>query len=276
MALKTEPLRIARSGNTTDGREITVEMLTQAANNYDRDKYTAVIWPDHQRYYSLGVVDSLSLQDNGMGGVDLYAVLQPNAYYQDNLAYGQKVFTSAELMPNFAGTGEWYLSGLAATDQPASLGTQEVRFSQQPNSKNLYSPFMAAEADTSVDPIVSAFRQFFSHLKPGSNTMASKEYTELKDDIEGLTAALTELGKGVAAFTEGGGKNDETDLAKENAELKTQVTELTTKLNQFTEQFSKLETSLKDTQEKLELAMKPGGGTESDPAPNDFKAADYI
>ena len=41
----------------------------------------------------------------------------------------QKIYTSIEVDPNFADTGEAYLVGLAVTDTPASLGTDMLKFS---------------------------------------------------------------------------------------------------------------------------------------------------
>jgi hypothetical protein len=46
---------------------------------------------------------------------------------------GQKLFTSCEIAPNFAGTNRAYLVGLAVTDSPASLGTEMLR-SQRPRA----------------------------------------------------------------------------------------------------------------------------------------------
>jgi hypothetical protein len=40
----------------------------------------------------------------------------------------QKIYTSCEIDPNFARSGEAYLTGLAVTDSPASLGTEILAF----------------------------------------------------------------------------------------------------------------------------------------------------
>jgi hypothetical protein len=131
MALKTESLRIARSGPTVDGRTMKPEWLIQAAKNYNRETFTAVIWPEHDRYFNLGLVDSVSVEKNSEGGVDLFAVLEPNEYYRINNSNGQRLFTSVEILENFAKTGEAYLVGLGATDSPASLGNEPVKFNQK-------------------------------------------------------------------------------------------------------------------------------------------------
>src|SRR5690606_33204662 len=48
----------------------------------------------------------------------------------------QKIYTSVEVDPDFAGTGEANLVGLAVTDSPASLGTEMLQFSAQQGDKS--------------------------------------------------------------------------------------------------------------------------------------------
>lgn len=43
----------------------------------------------------------------------------------------QKIYTSIEVNPSFADTGEAYMTGLAVTDSPASLGTEVLNFAAQ-------------------------------------------------------------------------------------------------------------------------------------------------
>lgn len=43
----------------------------------------------------------------------------------------QKIYTSIEVNPNFADTGEAYMTGLGVTDSPASLGTDVLTFAAQ-------------------------------------------------------------------------------------------------------------------------------------------------
>lgn len=49
----------------------------------------------------------------------------------------QKVYTSIEVNPKFADTGEAYLIGLAVTDDPASLGTEYLAFSASASANPL-------------------------------------------------------------------------------------------------------------------------------------------
>ncbi|MCP6274896.1 GPO family capsid scaffolding protein, partial [Klebsiella pneumoniae] len=50
---------------------------------------------------------------------------------------GQKLFTSMEVSTKFADLGKAYLIGLAATDDPASLGTEMLQFSASAKSNPL-------------------------------------------------------------------------------------------------------------------------------------------
>jgi hypothetical protein len=121
--------RIGRSGPAVDGRVIKPEMIEQAAANYNKDLFTALIWPEHFRYINLGTVEALRAADNEEGGKDLFAQISPNQFYLQANAAGQKLFTSMELTPDFRKTGQWYLTGLGATDDPASAATTEMRLS---------------------------------------------------------------------------------------------------------------------------------------------------
>ena len=128
--------RVATSGPTVDGRVILPQELRDIAETYSTATYTAVIWCDHERWYgSHGTVFAVRLVEDveGLepGQVALEAQLKPN----DKLLWlkdqGEKLFTSIEITPDFANTGKAYLTGLAVTDSPASLGTQELYFSRK-------------------------------------------------------------------------------------------------------------------------------------------------
>lgn len=136
--------RVAKSGPTVDGREILPQELRDIAETYNPSEYTAVIWCEHERWYgSHGTVFSVRLveqaEDLKEGQVALEAQLKPN----DRLLWlndqGEKLFSSIEITPNFANTGKAYLTGLAVTDSPASLGTQELYFSKRTSRAAYYS-----------------------------------------------------------------------------------------------------------------------------------------
>ena len=127
--------RVATSGPTVDGRIILPQELRDIAETYSTATYTATIWSEHERWPgSHGTVFSVRLvedaEDLQPGQVALEAQLKPNQrllYLNDQ---GEKLFTSIEVTPDFANTGKASLTGLAVTDSPASLGTQELYFSR--------------------------------------------------------------------------------------------------------------------------------------------------
>lgn len=126
---------VAREGQTTDGRAITREWIEQMAAGYDRANYQARIWMEHFRsvaedgmFPALGDVLALSTEERG-GKLCLLAQLEPTERLRRINAAKQKLFSSIEVDPDFAGTGKAYLVGLGVTDSPASLGTEALNFS---------------------------------------------------------------------------------------------------------------------------------------------------
>lgn len=132
---RTDWLCIATSGQAVDGRAIEPQWLIDAAETYTRKTYTAMIWPHHPQFdigereftCNLGEVDALKVETEG-DVTKLYAQLIPNQFLIDANRMGQKLFTSAEFVTDFAGSGREYLFGLAVTDIPASLGTEKLKF----------------------------------------------------------------------------------------------------------------------------------------------------
>ncbi|MCM7229581.1 GPO family capsid scaffolding protein [Enterobacter hormaechei] len=140
MTVKTKRFRIGVEGATTDGREIQREWLEQMAASYNPEVYTALINLEHIKSYlpestfnRYGRVTALVAEEiqNGplKGKMALYADVEPTSALVELVKKGQKLFTSMEVSPKFADTGKAYLVGLAATDDPASLGTEMLTFS---------------------------------------------------------------------------------------------------------------------------------------------------
>ena len=132
--------RVALSGPTADGREITPKDLRDCAATYKTSTYTAVIWVEHERWKGAhGTVYATRLVNLEKGQVALEAQLKPNSQLLRLNNEGQKLFTSVEITPNFANSGCAYMTGLAVTDEPASLGTQELYFSKRTSKSAYYS-----------------------------------------------------------------------------------------------------------------------------------------
>jgi hypothetical protein len=167
--------RVATSGPTVDGREILPQELRDIAETYTPTKYTAVIWCDHERWPgSHGTVFAVRLVEEGEdlepGQIALEAQLKPN----DRLLYlndqGQKLFSSIEITPNFAGSGKAYLTGLAVTDSPASLGTQELYFSNRTSRSAYYAaslelgPLRETESQGEIGRLAAMFTRLFKRF----------------------------------------------------------------------------------------------------------------
>lgn len=135
-AEKTKFFRIAKEGATTDGRNIERAWLEQMAANYDPvNVYGARINLEHYRgvvpdgpFKAYGDVLALETREEDDGKLGLYAQIKPTADLVAMTKAGQKIYTSCEINPSFADTGEAYLVGLAVTDNPASLGTEILAF----------------------------------------------------------------------------------------------------------------------------------------------------
>lgn len=128
--------RVATSGPTIDGRTITSQDLRECAETYNPSLYTAVIWVDHLRCNGAhGTILATRLIEDDKtlekGQVALEVQMKPNSKLLQLNRDGQKLFSSVEITPDFSGSGRAYMTGLAVTDEPASLGTQELYFSRR-------------------------------------------------------------------------------------------------------------------------------------------------
>ncbi|WP_255213531.1 GPO family capsid scaffolding protein, partial [Burkholderia pseudomallei] len=142
MASKTKFFRVAVEGATVDGREIKREWLSQMAKHYDPTLYNARVNLEHLKgwaplsstnpFGSYGDVIALKtaeIEDGPLKGkMALFAQIDPTDELVALSKKRQKIFTSIEINPDFADIGEAYLVGLAATDDPASLGTEALQF----------------------------------------------------------------------------------------------------------------------------------------------------
>lgn len=142
---KSKFFRVATEGATTDGRTITRAWIEQMARNYDPKKFGARINMEHLRgimpdgpFKAYGDVIALKAEPADDGALCLLAQLDPtDELVEMTTRKRQKVYSSIEINPDFANTGEAYLVGLAVTDNPASLGTEMLRFSAQAQTNPL-------------------------------------------------------------------------------------------------------------------------------------------
>lgn len=143
MAKKSKFFRVAREGATTDGRKIERSWIEQIVKNFDRETYSPRVWLEHMRsaypdsvFKAYGDVLAVESRDGKDGKLELFAQIEPLPELEAMNKARQKIYTSIEVHPEFADTGEAYLTGLAVTDSPASLGTEMLAFAQQNPTAN--------------------------------------------------------------------------------------------------------------------------------------------
>lgn len=229
--LRSKWFRVAVEGGTTDGRTIERSWIEQMAAQYSPNTYGARIncehikwaWPGGE-FGAYGDVLACKAEEVEIAGeqrLALFAQLQPNDALLALNAKNQKIYTSVEIDPKFAKTGQAYLVGLAITDTPASLGTEALQFSAQHGTltgrkQNKDNLFTAAEEVQLEFEEVTDGPSMFAALrdKVGSLLNKGKEkegkdaanFAALGELIEQLATHGAEqaeaMTKGLAAFTE--------------------------------------------------------------------------
>lgn len=187
--------RIATEGATTDGRQIERTWIEQIAKNFSRTTYGARVWLEHLRgthpdsvFKAYGDVLAVEARKVENGKLALFAQIEPTPELVAMNKARQKIYTSAEVSPKFADTGEAYLVGLAVTDSPASLGTEILSFAaQHPDANPL--------AKRKTDP-----QNLFTELVEFSLEMETDQPTDdtagkFSDTLKALLAKFTGKGK---------------------------------------------------------------------------------
>lgn len=219
--------RVATEGATTDGRNIDKAWIVQAAKNFDVKKYSPRVWLEHMRAIfpdhparAYGDVLALEAREVEGGKMALFAQIDPTPDLIELNKKRQKIFTSIEINPNFAGSGEAYLVGLAVTDSPASLGTEALKFSAQhkvlDNRKqapeNVFSEAvefnleMEEEAKDSKSLFDIVKELFSSHRKDTETAIKNIVKDDIKNDfaeaVKLMASEVTELEKKYAQLQE--------------------------------------------------------------------------
>ncbi|WP_179958273.1 GPO family capsid scaffolding protein [Chitinimonas arctica] len=239
MNQKTKLFRIATEGKSIDGRVIPREWITQMAATFDPKTYGARIWLEHIRgtlpespYKAYGDVLALEARDIGGGKQGLYAQLDATPELVAMNKASQKVYTSIEVEPDFAGTGQAYLVGLGVTDSPASLGTERLAFSathlsRQLSETTLFSPAIAADfalADEDSPSLFSAALEKLNKLLSSKQGKNDKQFSDVAQVLESVAEGMGDLNEQLG------------DVAS----LKDSVSRLETELGEAREEFRQL------------------------------------
>lgn len=134
--------RVAVEGDTTDGRKISRQDILDCAETFNPELYGVRINLEHFRglipggsFDMLGDVVAVKAEEIELpvGSVTqkvmaLSAAVKPLPAFVEINKKKQKIFSSIEIGQNCRGTGKAYLAGMAATDSPASFGTEALEF----------------------------------------------------------------------------------------------------------------------------------------------------
>ncbi|MDR2924711.1 MAG: GPO family capsid scaffolding protein [Azoarcus sp.] len=205
----TKPFAVATEGPTVDGRIITRQQIEDMAKNYDPAVYTALVNLEHflsfmpdSSFSAYGKVVSLGTRETDIFGekrLQLTAVADVSEAAADLQYKGKKGFASIEIMPNFTGRGISYLTGLALTDAPASLGTEPMRFSafSDPKEGNRYG--FAGETEYEIEPPESGHEKL-------SDTLGDRLFGRVRDLLglngKAADARFADHAKAVTAIAE--------------------------------------------------------------------------
>jgi hypothetical protein len=190
------------------------------------------------------------------GKMALYAWITPSA---DLVAYTrnlQKLFTSMEVNTSFADTGKAYLVGLAATDDPASLGTEMLQFSASAKSnplagrkQNPENLFTAAE-ETLIE------LEELQDEKPSLFARVTAMFTKKEQTDD---ARFSDVHRAVELVaTEQQNLSERTDQALSTQD--TRIAELETALQEQQTAFSALEQKLSQEDSRKDYRQRAPGG----------------
>lgn len=192
---QSEPICILKAGPTIDGRFTDQQVIDDLAETYTPKLYTARINEDHWQWgEKLGSVLSLEKR-----GDELWAVIKPNSRLLSNVERDQFLHTSCEYIADFAKTGKAYLTGLAMTDEPASLGTTQVHLSsdkskgqESVSSGATVSLGLLSGKEHSDQETKTLLSKIFGLLIGNQSVTLSKKESDEEEDLE-MSKELKEL-----------------------------------------------------------------------------------
>lgn len=244
MATKAKRFRIAVEGATTDGRVISRDWISQMAKNYDPTVFGARINMEHikgyaadstfRRFGDVTKAEAEEITDGKLKGkLALFGYIDPTPELVELTKARQKIYTSVEVNPKFADTGEAYLIGLAVTDDPASLGTEYLSFSATAKANPLASRKL--DKDNLFTAAEETLIEFYEEADPGPS---------LRDRIAALFSAKK--------------KADDVQSADVHAAVTLVAEKLTASEQESAEALYALEKKISDRLDALELETTTG------------------
>ncbi len=278
---KSEPICILKAGPTVDGRNVPQQVIDDIADTYDPKKYNALINEEHFQWsWKYGSVLSAEKRDD-----ELWAVIKPNSMLLRTVENGQLLHTSVEYQEDFGKTGKAYLTGLALTDNPASLGTTQIQLSNKSEDKTYVSTgqtvnLSSLSGQDSEQSEQGLFKQFKRWLKGenSSEQLSNQEESEemskkteelLEQSIEQNKELSNQLGQLVTCLSAQNKKDDDEEETPPEGDDNTEVTKLNSKIE-------KLETTIGTMSETLEKLSKLTDEDERKPAGSDGEDEPYL
>lgn len=250
MGTKSKFFRVFTEGDSADGRVIQRSWIEQMAATFNPSKYGARVWLEHIRgilpdspfkaYGDVTAVKAEEVEIDGQKKLALFAQIDATPELIAMNKARQKVYTSVEIDPDFAKSGQCYLVGLGVTDSPASLGTEMLAFaagakinpleSRKQRPENLFTA--AHEAAIEFEPTAPEGETLFAKIKTllgGEKKEADARFADIGQAVEAIAASQKEALDAAAAqskaFADLGAAGKATadalaDLSKQFAELK--------------------------------------------------------
>lgn len=268
----SKPFAIATEGATTDGRVIDRQWLVEMATQYDPKSFTALgnlehyiaASPDSQ-FSPYGKVISLSTREADILGqkkLQLLAVFDAKPELVAFQKAGKKLFASMEVNPKFSDSGKAYLTGLAFTDNPASLGTEVMAFAAQAKAN----PFAARKH--AADNLFSAAEEITieweaEETKPSEGANLFNKVKELLGLGKKETAdQFADAGKAIEiiALSQKGLLENFASLDQQIADINTTIKLSETTLASHVSEFAELKKTLGQTADQQPNRPNATGG----------------
>lgn len=199
------------SGPTIDGRTLDPQWFMDASKHFDPKLYGARVWYEHYRWIdALGDVVAMKTEKQEDGTYKHYNRISPLPRLIEMNQERRKIYSSVEILRNFASRNHAYQIGLGVTDTPASISTDELKF----NALKENSDFLCNRLDSYKDRITdfdpdeleifighewpdlefTTEKSFFSSLFSASNPLKNKS-EDIDMTQEQMKAAMADVMK---------------------------------------------------------------------------------
>ena len=230
--LLTDWLKIATAGPTIDGRELKPDVLKSMAKTYSPETRIASVNGEHWELPGLGTVQELKTAKDDQGRLSLFARINPKAEMVARIERGKGVFFSVEIRSGFPAEGDFYLSGLAMTDEPASQGLIPTKFSAEKGNGEIFLNTAKPEEDafTAQEEPPDWFRRFMAPVFRALNIHQDEDpmTKEQQAKFDALTESVAKLAAQVGSLTEKPAAKEE--AAKEGGDFAAKFADLSKRI----------------------------------------------